>query len=74
MEAKNKREDSLRTFDQQAAHYDQDSCGSHARSLYPHVVREVIGSNPQRVLDLGCGTGGLASLVLEALPGCKLGG
>lgn len=36
-----KKADSLRTFDTQAHKYDGALCGQHARSLYPHVLREV---------------------------------
>lgn len=32
------------------------------------VLREILPSRPQRVLDLGCGDGRLAGLVLEARP------
>ncbi|WP_241963600.1 class I SAM-dependent methyltransferase [Gordonibacter sp. 28C] len=68
------KEASRRTFDGQAAVYDEEVCGSHARRLYPHVVKEVAAHSPRRVLDLGCGTGALAELVLKALPGCELAG
>lgn len=68
------KEASKRAFDGQAAVYDEEVCGSHARRLYPHVVEEVAARSPRRVLDLGCGTGALAELVLEALPGCELAG
>ena len=68
------KEASRRTFDGQAAVYDEEVCGSHARRLYPHVVEEVAAHSPRRVLDLGRGTGALAELVLKALPGCELAG
>ena len=37
-EAQRKREQSRRAFDLQAATYDEDMKGAHARSLYPHVL------------------------------------
>lgn len=36
-----KKEDSRRSFDAQAPHFDERACGSHARRLYPHVLREL---------------------------------
>lgn len=68
------KEASRRAFEAQAASYDEAACGSHARKLYPHVVDEVAACGPRRALDLGCGTGALAELVLEAVPGCELSG
>lgn len=65
---------SKRAFDAQAATYDKEMQGSHARILYPHVVREVVGVEPQRALDMGCGTGALAELVLAEVPECALVG
>lgn len=66
------------TFDGQAATYDADRNGSHARELYPHVLREVLdhlrGRGSCRVLDVGCGTGALAEQVLGNLPHCALTG
>lgn len=63
-------------FDAQAATYDEDMHGSHARALYPHVVAEVKraveGVGSPRLLDLGCGTGALAEAVLEEVAGCRL--
>ena len=57
-EAKRRSKDA---FDGQAATYDEDMHGAHARALYPHVAGEVaraVEGNPApRLLDLGCGTG-----------------
>lgn len=50
--------------------------GDHARGLYPLVAEEVAsavaGKEGPRLLDLGCGTGALAELVLARVPGCRL--
>lgn len=72
--ARDCKEASKRAFDVQAATYDDDAKGEHARNLYPFVLEEVIAVAPSRALDLGCGTGALAELVLDAVPGCALSG
>lgn len=72
--ARDCKEVSRRAFDAQAATYDDDAKGEHARNLYPFVLEEVIAAAPSRALDLGCGTGALAELVLDAVPGCALTG
>ena len=70
------RSRSRATFDAQAPTYDTGMEGEHARRLYPHVLAEVrraVEGNPTpHLLDLGCGTGALAELVLEGLPGARL--
>ena len=68
------KEASKQAFDAQAATYDDDMKGEHARRLYPFVLEEVVAAAPSCVLDLGCGTGALAQLVLDALSGCTLAG
>lgn len=80
-EAVRLKEKSRLAFDQQTATYDDSSFGAHARSLYPEVVRRVSSAaeqcgavRPLRILDVGCGTGALSRLVLDALPGCDLAG
>lgn len=63
-------------FDSQAPTYDTGMQGSHARKLYARVVDEVLRAAANvpapRILDLGCGTGALATLVLDALPAAAL--
>lgn len=63
-------------FDAQAATYDTGMQGEHARKLYPCVLAEVaraaLGNLAPRLLDLGCGTGALAELVLGEIPGAQL--
>lgn len=69
--AKDLKGKSRDAFDAQAATYDADMYGSHARSLYPHVIdevkRAVEGIDSPRLLDLGCGTGALAEALLEEI-------
>ena len=70
------RSRSRAAFDAQAATYDEGMQGEHARRLYPHVLTEVtraVAGNPApRLLNLGCGTGALAALVLEGIPDARL--
>lgn len=72
------KERSRRAFDQQASSYDSGMQGSHARMLYPHVVRAVAWALADvplpRILDVGCGTGALAEQVLAEVPSAKLTG
>lgn len=70
------KERSRVAFDAQAATYDEGMEGDHARRLYPFVVEEVaaavVGKEEPRLLDLGCGTGALAELVIGRVPSCRL--
>lgn len=61
---KNKKELSKQAFNQQAATYDQDIKGAHARKLYPHMLQKIIHIYSQDILDLGCGTAELMSQVI----------
>ena len=65
-------------FDAQAEAYDTGMQGDHARALYRIVADEVAracqGLTSPRVLDLGCGTGALAGIILDEIPGCALVG
>ncbi|HIY82435.1 MAG TPA: class I SAM-dependent methyltransferase [Candidatus Rubneribacter avistercoris] len=62
-------------FDAQAPTYDSAAQGAHARGLYPHVLtalaRVPCGGE---LLDVGCGTGALARLVLKQDPTCRVTG
>ena len=70
------RSRSRAAFDAQAPTYDTGMEGEHARRLYPHVLAEVrravAGGPAPHLLDLGCGTGALAELVLGEIPGARL--
>lgn len=55
-------------FDQQAAQYDTNIQGSHARALYPYLLQEITHTWGQRVLDVGCGTGALMQQILSEDP------
>ncbi len=70
------RSRSRTAFDAQAPTYDTGTEGEHARRLYQDVLAEVrravAGRLAPRLLDLGCGTGALAALVLEGVPGARL--
>mgnify|MGYP000300689010 CR=1 FL=1 len=54
------------TFNQQAATYDKDIKGQHARSLYPVLLEKLSHIPFQSALDLGCGTGEMLKMILQA--------
>ena len=58
------KERSRAAFDAQASTYDDGGKGEHARRLYPHASGALEGARGE-LLDIGCGTGALARLVLE---------
>ncbi len=68
------KENSTAAFDPQAAGHDQGACGQHARSLYPRLLAKRARIPFHTALDLGCGTGEMIRLLLEADPGRKLFG
>ena len=57
------KENSKRTFDQQAETYDSDIKGQHARTLYPYILMFLVNVSFSSLLDLGCGTGVLLFLI-----------
>ena len=59
------KESSKAAFNQQAATYDQDIKGQHARSLYPVLLEKLSHIPFQFALDLGCGTGEMLKLILQ---------
>ena len=75
-DARQLKDRSRTAFDAQASTYDEGMQGEHARRLYPHVVEEVVRAVADIptpcLLDLGCGTGALAKLVLRQVPRARL--
>ena len=61
----NEKEKSKAAFNQQAAPYDQDMRGQHARSLYPILLKKLSAISYHSALDLGCGTGEMIKMILE---------
>lgn len=59
------KENSKAAFNRQAASYDRDIKGQHARSLYPVILNKLSEIPYQTALDLGCGTGELMKRILE---------
>lgn len=59
------KENSRETFNQQAATYDKDIKGQHARSLYPVLLEKLSHLSFHCALDLGCGTGEMMRLILQ---------
>ena len=59
------KENSKASFNQQAATYDKDIKGQHARSLYPILLEKLSLIPFQSALDLGCGTGEMLKLILK---------
>ena len=58
------KEKSKLAFNQQAATYDEDIKGQHARSLYPVLLEKLSSIHYTTVLDLGCGTGAVLQTIL----------
>lgn len=74
MQASEYKVRSQAAFDRQAAQYDQQQWGRHARALYPHMLQRIAHTWGPRVLDLGCGTGALLEQVLAEQPDRKVTG
>ena len=68
------KENSKAAFNQQAATYDKDIKGQHARSLYPVLLEKLSHIPFQSALDLGCGTGEMLKLILQEDVGKELYG
>lgn len=56
---------SQKTFDKQAADYDTNIQGEHARKLYKPIIENLKNKNIHSILDLGCGTGALLKEIKE---------
>ena len=59
------KENSKAAFNRQAATYDEDMKGQHARSLYPVLLEKLSHIPFQSALDLGRGTGEMLKLILQ---------
>ena len=59
------KNNSKTTFNKQAATYDKDIQGQHARSLYPVLLEKLSHIAFHSALDLGCGTGEMLKLILQ---------
>ena len=59
------KENSKAAFNQQAATYDKDIKGQHARSLYPVLLKKLFHIPFRSALDLGCGTGEMLKLIFQ---------
>ena len=59
------KENSKAAFNQQAATYDKDIKGQHARSLYPILLEKLSHIPFHSALDLGCGTGEMLKLIFQ---------
>ena len=68
------KENSKAAFNQQAATYDKDIKGQHARSLYPVLLEKLSHIPFQSALDLGCGAGEILKLILQQDVGKELYG
>lgn len=70
----NEKQKSKDAFNRQAATYDYDMKGSHARAIYPVLLDKLSTISYQTALDLGCGTGEMMKLILERESGKSLYG
>ncbi len=68
------KQKSQQNFDRQAAEYDNNYCGQHARKLYPFILEQVRLFQPTNILDLGCGTAELIIQILQRYDDAKLHG
>lgn len=59
------KEKSKRAFNNQATIYDSTYYGNHAKKLYSSVVEKANNFNCKRVLDVGCGTGTVLSMLYK---------
>ncbi|MDS0526116.1 class I SAM-dependent methyltransferase [Clostridium sp. SHJSY1] len=59
------KEKSKETFGRQAENYEQTYNGKHSIRLYDALLGKVKYFNPQKLLDVGCGTGTILSRLAE---------
>ena len=68
MSAPDHKRKSQAAFDRQAARYDAEMYGRHARRLHGEVMTAVEGFEFAAVLDVGCGTGATLEAIVGAHP------
>ena len=68
MSAPDHKRKSQAAFDRQAARYDTEMYGRHARRLHGEVMTAVEGFEFAAVLDVGCGTGATLEAIVGAHP------
>lgn len=68
------KSNSQTSFDHQAATYDTDSNGSHARKVYGFVLGEVLAHDYSSLLDIGAGTGEMLRMLINARPDARYAG
>ena len=68
--ADNKKELSNIEFSKDAADYDQSKRYETLRESYPTIVAEALSSPFVAMLDIGCGTGALLSMIREKTTPC----
>lgn len=56
---------SKESFDKQAATYDKDFNGEHARHLYKRMLELIGNVDSKTILDVGCGTGNILNMILN---------
>ncbi len=61
--ADNYKEKSKKSFNRQAENYDSCYYGKHAKTLYSYVLQKLGQFSFNSILDVGCGTGNLLSLI-----------
>lgn len=70
----NAKDNSRTSFDRQAATYDFDRNGSHARTVYRPVLEKLLALNWSSLLDVGAGTGEMLRMLATARPEARYSG
>lgn len=70
----NAKENSRKSFDLQAATYDIDRNGSHARTAYGPVMDRIKDLRCRNILDVGCGTGEILKRIIGQDPSARCTG
>lgn len=70
----NAKDNSRTSFDRQAATYDIDRNGSHARTVYRPVLEKLLALSWSSLLDVGAGTGEMLRMLASARPEARYSG